>query len=102
MARRDPIPPHECKEATGCCCSIGGLEPNDDCPVHGCGEWPPRCQTCGKFIKRPPPEPTPCYKCFGLPAPLRSTVKFGENTGYWCDACWPEESRIMEQTNATT
>jgi hypothetical protein len=34
-----------------CCCSMSGYEPNENCPVHGCGEWPPRCCKCGQFIK---------------------------------------------------
>lgn len=41
---------HECRESRACCCSMGALEPADACPIHGCGEWPPRCETCGKFL----------------------------------------------------
>lgn len=41
---------HPCRESRTCCCSISGLEPNERCPVHGCGEWPPRCELCGKFL----------------------------------------------------
>ncbi len=42
---------HECKVSNACCCYIGALQPEDNCPMHGCGEWPPRCMYCGKFIK---------------------------------------------------
>jgi hypothetical protein len=28
------------------------LEPHEDCPIHSLGEWPPRCEICGQFIKR--------------------------------------------------
>lgn len=41
---------HECKESRTCCCSILADEPNEDCPVHGWGPYPPRCETCGKFM----------------------------------------------------
>lgn len=43
---------HICKEGTTCTCSIIGLEPNEECPVHGGGIYPPRCESCGKFIRR--------------------------------------------------
>jgi uncharacterized phage-associated protein len=43
---------HICKESNSCVCSIVGLEPDESCPMHGGGQWPPRCETCGKFIKR--------------------------------------------------
>jgi hypothetical protein len=41
---------HEHKRPRTCRCSIQGLEPNEDCPIHGFGEWPPRCEACGKFM----------------------------------------------------
>lgn len=44
--------PHECHEDNSCCCSMQALEPDEECPVHGFGEWPPRCGICGRFIKR--------------------------------------------------
>jgi hypothetical protein len=42
--------PHECRESKTCICRCDADEPNDDCPVHGCGEFPPRCGACGKFL----------------------------------------------------
>lgn len=41
---------HACKEQDWCCCSPTGLEPDEDCPVHGPGPWPPRCCICGHFL----------------------------------------------------
>lgn len=41
---------HKCKEGESCCCYILGLEPNDNCPIHG-DPWPPRCGACGRFMK---------------------------------------------------
>ena len=43
---------HICKEGTYCTCSIVGLEPDEECPQHGGGIWPPRCAYCGRFVKR--------------------------------------------------
>lgn len=43
---------HTCKESKTCSCSVIGLEPDEECPVHGYGEYPPRCEICGRFIKR--------------------------------------------------
>src|SRR5580692_5757933 len=45
---------HQCKRRKTCCCSLTDLEPAHDCPVHGEGEWPPRCETCGLFLKWEP------------------------------------------------
>ena len=42
---------HTCKESKSCCCSIQAMEPDESCPAHGIGELP-RCDTCGKFVKR--------------------------------------------------
>lgn len=44
--------PHICQESRTCQCSIQALEPNENCPIHGCGEWPPRCEHCGRIMKR--------------------------------------------------
>lgn len=44
---------HECKRPTACRCWTGALEPADTCPVHSGGEWPPRCEECGKFMPWP-------------------------------------------------
>lgn len=43
---------HECRESNLCCCSSTALEPKDNCPVHSSGPWPPRCEICGRFMKR--------------------------------------------------
>jgi hypothetical protein len=42
--------PHICKPSVGCCCSVIGLEPDENCPVHG-WPWPPQCGTCGRFLR---------------------------------------------------
>ncbi len=42
---------HVCKIAHYCMCSVVGLEPSQDCPIHGEGQWPPQCITCGRFMK---------------------------------------------------
>lgn len=41
---------HKCKESDYCTCSIAGLEPDEECPVHGAGVWPPQCGICGRFM----------------------------------------------------
>ena len=41
--------PHSCHDPKTCCCNTQGLEPSDDCPVHG-HPWPPRCEECGRFL----------------------------------------------------
>ncbi len=43
---------HKHKESQECNCWILSDTPDEDCPQHGIGEWPPRCQYCGRFIKR--------------------------------------------------
>jgi hypothetical protein len=43
---------HECREGRSCVCSIQALEPDETCPVHGCGEYPPRCYECGRYFKQ--------------------------------------------------
>ena len=48
--------PHVCRESTTCTCYQLALEPDEECPVHGWGEYPPRCGTCGRFLKRKPLE----------------------------------------------
>ena len=43
--------PHECEEDLSfCCCRPDGLEPSENCPIHGSGPWPPKCDICGKFM----------------------------------------------------
>jgi len=42
---------HKCKRPNTCQCSLTALEPNENCPIHGIGEWPPRCAICGRFMK---------------------------------------------------
>jgi hypothetical protein len=42
--------PHTCKPSEPyCCCSINGLEPSWDCPIHG-GALINRCD-CGRFVR---------------------------------------------------
>jgi hypothetical protein len=43
---------HQCRESRVCCCSLTALEPDEDCPIHSSGPWPPRCCICGRFITR--------------------------------------------------
>lgn len=43
---------HECHESNTCCCDTQTLEPDEVCPVHGGGGWPPQCCICGRFLKR--------------------------------------------------
>ena len=45
------IKSHICHESKTCCCSLQVLEPDEECPVHGWGEYPPRCEICGRFVK---------------------------------------------------
>lgn len=45
-------PAHECKEDKTCSCSLQALEPDEECPAHGAGPWPPRCGVCGGFVVR--------------------------------------------------
>jgi hypothetical protein len=42
---------HECKRNTFCTCDTQAFEPDEECPVHGAGEFPPRCCICGRFMK---------------------------------------------------
>jgi hypothetical protein len=41
---------HTCSIDKTCCCSVAGFEPNEKCPKHGFGQYPPRCGKCGKFM----------------------------------------------------
>jgi hypothetical protein len=41
---------HICNGALGCTCDRSALEPDEDCPVHGHGPWPPRCRICGRYM----------------------------------------------------
>lgn len=50
-SKKEVIKKHECKRPSTCCCNTAGTEPSEDCPIHGCGEWPPRCEICGKFMR---------------------------------------------------
>lgn len=43
---------HVCHESRTCTCSIIADEPDESCPVHGAGEYPPRCCVCGCFVAR--------------------------------------------------
>ena len=43
---------HKCiMSPSTCVCSVTADEPDDQCPVHGLGEYPPRCATCGRFMR---------------------------------------------------
>jgi hypothetical protein len=44
---------HKHRRPTTCNCSIEALEPKDTCPIHGAGDWPPRCEECGQLLKWP-------------------------------------------------
>lgn len=50
--RLDEIAAHKCRESQTCSCYLLATEPNENCPVHGAGEWPPRCEECGRYLKR--------------------------------------------------
>ncbi len=41
---------HKCKEIDWCICDQMADEPSEYCVKHGCGDWPPRCVICGKFM----------------------------------------------------
>jgi hypothetical protein len=55
---------HSCKESNTCECYLLADEPAENCPVHGYGNWPPRCAECGKFMKRPPSPDAPAPKVY--------------------------------------
>lgn len=44
---------HVCAESRTCQCYLAADAPNEDCPVHGFGVWPPKCVTCGRFLRWP-------------------------------------------------
>lgn len=48
--QKTTIANHICSSADYCTCSMSALEPNERCAVHGAGEWPPRCQYCGRYL----------------------------------------------------
>ena len=41
---------HKHRRPTACTCQITALEPNEACPIHGAGEWLPRCAECGRLL----------------------------------------------------
>jgi len=43
---------HKCCPIDYCTCSILADEPNEDCPIHCSGPWPPRCGDCGRFLEK--------------------------------------------------
>ncbi len=45
---------HRCKEWNVCICGTLAEEPNENCPIHGQGEYPKHCGICGRFFKRIP------------------------------------------------
>ena len=46
----------ECKVIHYCRCSMLALEPNEDCPIHGCGPYTEKCGYCGRFMPGVPLE----------------------------------------------
>jgi hypothetical protein len=42
---------HQCSRALVCSCSPLFGERNPQCRVHGRGEWPRRCDECGRFMR---------------------------------------------------
>ncbi len=42
---------HKCIESNICTCNTLADSPNEDCPVHMDGTWPPRCCICGRFME---------------------------------------------------
>ena len=48
---------HICHKRDYCVCSSQALEPDERCEFHGCGEYPPRCVECGKFLQLQPTAP---------------------------------------------
>jgi hypothetical protein len=48
--------PHIHQRPHTCCCSLSALEPADNCPIHGGGDWPPRCEICGQFVQWDKPQ----------------------------------------------
>lgn len=50
--RKKPTPPapHTCARPRTCSCSMSADEPDYRCPIHGGGEWPPQCATCGRIM----------------------------------------------------
>ena len=42
---------HICVEKDYCICDQLADEPNEHCPIHGYGTFPPRCDICGRFMK---------------------------------------------------
>ena len=55
---------HKCRAMTGCICWTGDLEPDDNCPMHGSGAWPPQCEVCGRFL---PWYPRDIEECLTVP-----------------------------------
>ena len=45
---------HICKPIDYCLCSPIAFEPSERCPIHvgGFVTWPPKCATCGRFVKQ--------------------------------------------------
>jgi hypothetical protein len=43
---------HKCEPDYYCCCNTIGLEPDEDCPIHGFGHYIPHCIMCGRFISK--------------------------------------------------
>lgn len=52
MEQLPVVGPHECRESTVCRCRMDADEPDDRCPVHGMGMYPPKCAECGRYMRR--------------------------------------------------
>lgn len=67
---------HLCHASVICICYPLALEPDEQCPVHGHGSWPPRCGRCGRYFKRewkeyPYPKETQKIYGYWLGSPLQ-------------------------------
>jgi hypothetical protein len=45
---------HKCQVSKTCKCYLLASEPNEKCPIHGAGDWPPRCEICGQYMNQNP------------------------------------------------
>ena len=52
FVQADGNDPHECVAVDYCTCRQDADTPDEKCPIHGAGEWPPRCSICGKLMAR--------------------------------------------------
>jgi hypothetical protein len=84
---------HDCKVIDYCICSSQALEPDENCPIHGYGIWPPRCMHCGKFMKWP--HPAECTD--------HEWIKFENEYENWvCRKCGMEGINFPKETMKKT